>query len=152
MNLNDFTVRGAVVSSDQLAGKRGSDSGAESLWAWSVLAASLGEATTAANSTGDTTLTIGADKRATAVELAITGSAGTRRIVLADTNAAAGALIALGLAMPATSGITVQVYSGSTSGTLLATVATDGTAGRVGILCARGASAWNEPVFGAWLD
>lgn len=109
-------------------------------------------AATAANSTGDTTLTLATDQKILAAVITFTGSAGTRRVVLPDTNATAGIVAALNLILPATAGITVQLYSGSTAGTLLATVATDGTAGTVGLLCTRGASAWNEPTQAAWLD
>lgn len=109
-------------------------------------------ATTATNSTGDTTVTVASGARHYGAEITFSGSAGTRRIVLSDTNATAGALVSLGLNLPATSGIVVEIYSGSAGGTLLASVTSDGTAGKVGVVCVRGASAWNEPVFAAWLD
>ena len=37
-------------------------------------------------------------------------------------------------------------------GTLLATVATDGTAGVVGLVIGRGASAWDDPTAAGWID
>jgi len=114
--------------------------------------AALSGASTASNSTGDTTLTLTSGQKLLAAVVTFTGSAGTRRIVLADTYATAGTLAAINFVFPATSGIVAQLYTGSTGGTLLASVTSDGTAGTVGITCARGASAWNEPTAAAWLS
>lgn len=105
-----------------------------------------------ANASGDTTLTLQTTEKILGRVITFSGSAGTRRIVLADTNAVAGCLALLNFVFPATTGIIVELWSGSTAGTLLASVTSDGTAGTVGLVSFRGATAWAEPCQAAWLD
>lgn len=114
--------------------------------------AALTDSSIDTNSTGDTTLNLSENQKVLAAQITFSGSAGTRRVVLSDANAVGGCVIALRLILPATASITVEIYSSSTSGTLLASVTTDGTAGTVGLICTRGATAWSEPTSAAWLD
>lgn len=112
----------------------------------------LGAATAATNASGDTALALGAGQFVLAAAVTFTGTAGTRTVSLGAANAQPGALIALRLIFPATSGIICQVRDATSGGTLLATITSDGTAGTVGALFTRGASAWQEPTTAAWID
>lgn len=100
---------------------------------------------------GSVTLALAADARVLLAQVTCSGT-GTAVVVLGATHAVDGALAALRLVMPAAAGLTVQVRDGTAGGTLLATVASDGTAGVVGLLIGRGADAWNDPTHAAWID
>lgn len=76
---------------------------------------------------------------------------GTAVIVLAATNAVDGAAAALRVVMPAAVGLTVEIRNATAGGTLLASIASDGIAGTVGVILSRGAAEWDEPTSGAWL-
>jgi hypothetical protein len=112
----------------------------------------LTAASAVANNSGNTTITLAAGQKIAAAVITVGGSAGTRIVVLDDANAVAGAVVALNLVLPTTASITVEIRTGAAAGALLATVTTDGTAGTVGVVCTRGASAWNDPTQAAWID
>lgn len=97
------------------------------------------------------TLALTADARSLFATVACSGS-GTAIVILSATNAVDGAFVAICLTLPATAGLTVELRNHSAGGTLLAAVATDGTAGTVGVALHRGATAWSDPSVAAWLD
>ncbi len=84
--------------------------------------------TSAANSTGNTTITLPAGSRHHAVDLVFTGAPGTR-IVVADTaGAITGDVLVLDYTLPATSDIVVELRDATAAGTLLDTLTTDASA------------------------
>lgn len=118
----------------------------------SVFPATLGTrvATTVAAG-ASVTLTLEADARWLLAQVTCSGT-GTAVVVLSATNAADGCLAFLRLVLPALAGLTIEVRNATSGGTLLASVATDGTAGVVGVVIGRGASAWDDPTQAAWID
>lgn len=97
------------------------------------------------------TLALAADGRTLLAQVTCSG-AGTAIVILGATNAVDGCQAALRLVLPALAGLTVEIRNETAGGTLLASVATDDTAGVVGLLLPRGASAWEEPILTGWLD
>ena len=118
----------------------------------SVFPATLGTrvATTVAAG-ASVTLTLTADARWLLAEVTCSGT-GTAIVILSATNAVDGCFALLRLVMPALAGLTVEVRNATAGGTLLASIATDGTAGVVGLVLGRGASAWDDPTQAAWID
>lgn len=145
---------GAETPAGAQAKADAAESGAEQTAA-NALAAAVGaliDAAEAANSIGNTEIALPAGCKVLAQKITFSGAATPRIVVLKPTNAVKGAVILLTLLLPATAGITVQVRDTDASGTVLATVSSDGTAGQVGILITRGASAWNDPLLASWTD
>lgn len=104
------------------------------------------------NSTGNTTVTPAATSRLHTEHVTVTGSAGTRIVILDTAGRTAGDVVCLKVDMPSTAGITVQIRNQTSGGTLLASVTTTGTAGTVGVATTYSGSAWLEPWLGAWVD
>jgi hypothetical protein len=79
------------------------------------------------NSTGNTTITHDAVAGVLEYDLAVTGSAGTRIIILATTNRVQYDRIRIRYALPATASIVIQTRNATSGGTLLDTITTDTT-------------------------
>lgn len=77
------------------------------------------------NSSGTTTITPGATKAMHTHVLTVSGSAGTRSIVLATTGRVAGDRIRVLADLPATALVVLNFYSGDTGGAVIATRTTD---------------------------
>lgn len=80
---------------------------------------------TFSNSTGNTTITVPAGCDNYTVYGTITGSAGTRNVVLDTANASDGCQVIVVLELPTTASIVVNFRNATTSGTILDTLTTD---------------------------
>ncbi len=99
----------------------------------------------AANSTGNTTITVPVGSVIHSEKLTFTGSAGTRIIVLATTNAQAAGIMRLDYVLPATAGIVIEVRNGTTGGTLLDTLTTDTSGDPASFEATFRGGAWGSP-------
>lgn len=77
------------------------------------------------NSAGNTTLT--PSSRQNAAVITFTGSAGTRILVVETDNLIEGDLLDVRLNLPATASVVVEIRQGTTGGTLLYSITTDGS-------------------------
>lgn len=92
------------------------------------LVKALSATTASANSTGNTTITPHALGVQHTEIVTLTGSAGTRILILAtSTSPLAGARVSLRLNLPATAAIVIEVRNATSGGTLLASLETDGS-------------------------
>lgn len=107
------------------------------------LVKALSATNASANSTGNTTITPHACAVQHTEVLTLTGSAGTRIIILATSaNPLAGARVSLRLALPATAAIIVEVRNATSGGTLLASLETDGSGSAAALDFYYTGSAW----------
>jgi hypothetical protein len=92
---------------------------------WKLTAPGLNSYAAASNSSGNTTVT---PTQSNHVEiLTVTGSAGTRIVILTTTNQLVGNTVELRLNLPATASIVMEIRNGTAGGTLLYSLTTDGS-------------------------
>lgn len=101
---------------------------------------------TATNSTGNTTVTVpAAAPVANAIythKTTFSGSAGTRIMILATTNATAGEMVNLVYDLPATASIVIETRNATSGGTLLDTITTDASGDNACVKAFYTGSAW----------
>jgi hypothetical protein len=77
------------------------------------------------NGAGNSTLTFPPGVKIYTVNLLVTGSAGTRILILPDTGLNQGEKLFVNYRLPATAGIVIEARNGTAGGTLLDTLTTD---------------------------
>ncbi len=96
------------------------------------------------NSTGDTTASFGTYSILHTEVLNVTGSAGTRNLALPVAGRFTGNACRVRLNLPATSGITVNVRNDTAAGTVLFTIATDGSGDDAALDLTFNGTAWER--------
>jgi hypothetical protein len=110
-----------------------------------ALAAAAGDVTSynaSTNNTGDTTVSAAAGKRIHGEEITVGGTARTSRVALSTANRQAGDRYVLGINLPATASIIVQIKNATVGGTELYSITTDTEAIRLKIEFIYTGSAW----------